>query len=147
VSVDIDVRGADELRRELEKVMGPELKKTLQRATNASGKFLKPFVQAAAPRRTGRLRRSISSRQARRNRPATVITARPRIAYYRHMVIDGTRAHRIRFPDQKAVGVAKSQGNIRHPGATANPFIGRAASQHEQAAFDVARRIIDEELP
>lgn len=147
MSVDIDVRGADELRRELEKAMGPELRKTLQKATNASGKFLKPHVQAAAPRRTGRLRKSISSRQARRNRPATVISARPRIAFYRHMVIGGTKAHRIRFPDQKAAGVAKTQGNIRHPGARANPFIDRAASHNERAAFDVARRIIEQELP
>lgn len=147
MSVDIDVRGVKELKAELDKAVGPELKKTLQRATNASGKFLKPKVQAAAPRRTGKLRRSISSRQARRNRPATVITARPKVAFYRHMVIGGTKPHRIRFPDQKAAGVSKADGNIAHPGARANPFIDRAADQWEDEAFVIARRIIDEELP
>lgn len=144
---DITVLGVPEVRAALAKYEEAPLKKTLQKATNASGKFLKPKVQAEAPRRTGRLRRSISSRQARRERPATIVTARPKVAFYRHMVIGGTKPHRIRFPDQKAAGVPVAQGNIAHPGAKANPFIERAAERWDEEALDVADRVIKQELP
>jgi hypothetical protein len=143
----IRVEGATELLKAMEKVEPGPLRKTLQRGTNAGGKYLKPKVQAAAPKRTGRLRKSISTRQARRNRPATVIGARPKVAFYRHMVIGGTKAHRIRFPDQKAAGVPKSDGNIRHPGARANPFIERTADAKGDEALDLAIRLIREDLP
>jgi hypothetical protein len=148
MSVDVDVRGAKELQAELEKAFGPNMKKTLQKATTSGARFLKPPTQAAAPRgRTGRLRRSISARQARRQRPAAVVTARPRIAFYRHMVIGGTKAHRIRFPDQRAAEVPKTQGNIRHPGAKANPFIERVGDRYGGAAVEVAQRVIEQEIP
>lgn len=147
MSAIVDIQGDEELRRELRKAMDPALKKTLQKATNASTKFLKPKVQAAAPRRTGRLRRSISAGQAQRDRPASIVKARPKVAFYRHMVMDGTKPHRIRFPDQKAAGVPKSEGNIEHPGAKANPFIERTADRYDDEAFEVARKVLDEELP
>lgn len=142
----IDLRGDKELLRELEKLQAGPLNKTLQKGTDAGGKFLKPRVKAAAPRRTGRLRKAISSRKAR-GRPATIVYARAKVAFYRHMVIGGTRPHRIRFPDQKARGTPKSQGNIRHPGAKANPFIERTADHYERAALDIAVRAITKELP
>jgi hypothetical protein len=144
----VTVHGLPELQRELDKMAPGPLKKTLQKGTTAGGKYLKPKVKAAAPRgKTGKLRKSISARTAKRDRPATIISARPKIAFYRHMVIGGTKPHRIRFPDQKAAGVSKSDGNIRHPGAKANPFIRRAAEQHDDAAVAVAIRTITAELP
>lgn len=143
----VQVTGADAIQRELAKAKEPTLKRTMQRATNASGKFLKPKVQAAAPKRREKLRKSISSTQAKRDRPATIVKARPKVAYYRHMVIGGTRPHRIRFPDQKAAGVSKEAGNIRHPGARANPFIERTARQYDDAAVEIATRHIQENLP
>lgn len=143
----VTITGLAELQRELDKMQPGPLKRTLQKGTNAGGKFLKPKVQAAAPRRTGRLRKSISSTQAKRDRPATIVKARPKIAYYRHMVIGGTKPHRIRFPDQKAAGVPKSHGNIEHPGSKANPFITRTAEQFDDAAIKVAITTMTKELP
>lgn len=143
----IEIHGLEELHRELAKCQSGPLKRTLQKGTNAGARFLKPKVQAAAPRRSGRLRKSISARQARRERPASIISARPKIAFYRHMVIGGTKAHRIRFPDQRAAGVPKTQGNIEHPGAKANPFMERAANQHDDETLRVVTRVISEELP
>lgn len=147
MSVSVDVRGVKEVQRSLDRVSGAPMKRTLQKATNASAKFLKPLVQAEAPRKTGKLRKSISAGQAKRGRPASIVKARPKIAYYRHMVIGGTKPHRIRFPDEKRAGIPKTQGSIRHPGAKAQPFIDRIAQRYEREAVDVARRVIAEEMP
>lgn len=135
-----------EVRAALAKVTEPALKRTMQRGTDAAGKFLAPKVKAEAPRRTGTLRKSIRSTRARRERPATIVKAGKK-AFYDHMVIGGTRPHRIRFPDQKAAGIPKAQGNIEHPGAKPNPFIERVAKRYEREAFDVAVKTIREELP
>lgn len=147
MSVSVDVRGVKEVQRSLDRVSGAPMKRTLQRATNASAKFLKPLVQAESPRKTGKLRKSISAGQAKRGRPASIVKARPKIAFYRHMVMGGTKPHRIRFPDQKRAGVPKSQGNIQHPGARANPFIDRVAQRYHREAVAVAHRVIAEEMP
>ena len=147
IGADIDIRGVKEAQRVLSKVEGAALKKTLQRGTNAGAKLLKPKVQAEAPRRTGKLRKSISAGQAKRERPSAIVKARPKVAYYRHMVMGGTKAHRIRFPDQKAAGLPKTAGNIAHPGARANPFIERVGRRYERETVEVVRRVIAEELP
>lgn len=141
----IVLQGDKELRRALARAQDPALKKTLQRSTNASAKFLKPKVQAEAPRRTGTLRKNITTGQAKRERPAAIVKVR-KAAFYDHWVVGGTKAHRIRFPDQKRAGVPKSEGNIEHPGATANPFFERVGEQYGAEAFEVARRVIIEEL-
>jgi HK97 gp10 family phage protein len=146
MSADIDVRGVEEAMRLLSKVEGAPLKKTLQKATNASAKFLKPKVQAAAPRKTGKLRKSISAGQAKRDRPSSIVKARPKVAFYRHMVMGGTKAHRIRFPDQKRAGVSKSAGNIQHPGSKAQPFIERTSEQYRVPAVNEALKVIKQEL-
>lgn len=140
----VTITGLEELRAELAKLEPGPLKKTLQKGTTAGAKLLKPHVVAAAPRRTGKLRKSVFAGQAKRERPASIVKVR---AWYRHFVILGTKPHRIRFPDQKAAGVSKSRGNIRHPGAKANPFIDRVDSQYEGAAAKAAIDTIRKELP
>jgi len=146
MSADIQLVGLEEVQRLLAKYDEKTLKRTLQKASSASAKFLKPKAQAAAPRRTGKLRKSISATQAKRDRPAAIVKARPKVAFYRHMVIGGTKAHRIRFPDQKAAGVSKALGNIQHPGSKANPFMERTADRYGDEAIKVAHKIILEEL-
>jgi hypothetical protein len=144
----VTIVGLKELQRELDKMEPGPLNKTLQKGMTASGKFLKPHVQAAAPRgKTGKLKKSVSARQARRQKPGAIISARPKVAFYRHMVIGGTKPHRIRFPDQRASGVGKGEGNIYHPGAKAQPFISRTADRFEEPAAKVAMDAIKKELP
>ena len=140
----VTITGLKELQDELDKLAKPVLKKTLQKGTTAGAKLLKPHVQAAAPRRTGKLRRSVSATQAKRERPASIVKVR---AWYRHFVIQGTKPHRIRFPDQKAAGVPRAKGNIQHSGAKANPFIDRVRNQYEDAAAKKAIETIRKELP
>lgn len=145
----VTIHGLKELQDELEKLEPAPLKKTLQKGTAAGAKLLKPRVQAETPRRTGRMRKSVSAATARRERPASIVKYRTGKtgAWYRHFVLLGTKPHRIRFADQKAAGIPKSQGNIQHPGARANPVMARVQSKYERAAADAAIDTIRKELP
>ena len=147
-SVEISIRGLDEVQRALSKLDGPALRTVLQKASSAGAKTIKPFVQAETPKgKTGRLRKSISATQARKDRPAAIVKFRPKVAYYRHMVIQGTKAHRIRFASQKAAGVPKRDGNIRHPGHRGNDVMGRAWDKGKgptlKAVNDSIRQYLD----
>jgi len=141
--VSLDIQGVPELQRALAKLTGHDLKKALQKASTAGAKTIKPFVKAETPKgKTGRLRKSVSARQARRERPAAIVVFRPKVAYYRHMVIGGTKPHRIRFPDQKAAGVSKTRGNIQHPGHGGNPIMSRAWSKGKRQTLDAINKSI-----
>ena len=118
--------------------MGPkDSKRFMAKATAEGAKYLKPKVVAATPLGPGHfgihLKKRVSAGAAKKEKPAGIVKYR---AGYTHMVMGGTRAHRIRFPDQKAAGVPKEQGNILHPGAKANPIIDKVADQHGGEALD-----------
>jgi predicted RNA-binding protein with EMAP domain len=144
----VTIHGLKELQAEMAKLEPAPLKKLLQKGTASGGKYLKPKVVAETPRRTGRMRKSVSAATAKKDRPASIVKFRTgRNAWYRHFVIQGTKPHRIRFPDQRAAGIPRSQGNIQHPGAKANNVMGRVQSRHERAAADAAIDTIRKELP
>jgi hypothetical protein len=145
----VDVRGLAEVQRAMAKLEPAQLKQLMQKASSAGARTIKPYVKAETPKgRTGRLRRSISSGQARKNRPAAIVKFRPKVAYYRHMVVKGTRSHRIRFPDQKSgpYPVPKSEGNIQHPGSRGNDIMGRAWAAGERATLDAVNKVIHDYL-
>ena len=144
MSTSIDVRGIPEVQQALRELSAPASRKALQKASTAGAKVLKPYVKAEAPRgKTGKLIRSISSRQARKERPAAVVVARPKVAYYRHWVIRGTAPHMIRFPTQKAAGVPKAQGNIAHPGIRrGNDFMTRGFNAGRDNAEQAIEKVM-----
>jgi hypothetical protein len=142
----IDIRGLEETQRALAKLEPAPTRKLLQKAATEGAKKLKPFVQAETPRRSGKMRKSISATQAKRERPSAIVKFRPRIAWYRHFVVQGTQAHRIRFPNQKADGVPKSQGNIEHPGAKANDVMGRAWNRGGDTSIKAVNKVIRDYL-
>lgn len=143
----VDVRGLEAVQRAMAQLEPAPLKKLLQKTSSAAAKTIKPYVKAETPKgRTGRLRRSVSAMQARKDRPAAIVKFRPRVAFYRHMVIQGTTAHRIRFPDQKAAGRPKREGNIRHPGARANDVVGRAWASGKAATLAAVDKTINDYL-
>jgi hypothetical protein len=152
--IGIDVRGIPEVQTALGKFDAKQSKKMLQKASSAGAKVLKGYVKSAAPKRTGALRRSIRSGQTRRHRPAARVWAQKDInrtrgrntTFYRHMVVGGTKAHRIRFPNEVQSGVPRGEGNIAHPGAKANPFVARGFDAGRTAAEDAIDRIIDQYL-
>jgi hypothetical protein len=143
----MEVRGLPAVQRALGQLEPRPLKIVLQKASSAGAKAIKPYVKVETPKgKTGKLRKSLSATQARRDRPAAIVKFRPKIAYYRHMVIRGTAPHRIRFPNQKAAGVPKRQGNIRHPGHGGNDVMGRAWSAGGTATIAAIERTIDDYL-
>jgi HK97 gp10 family phage protein len=121
----VDVRGIPDVKEALGKLEGPAAKRMLQLATKEGGKVLKKTVQAEAPRRTGKLRRSVSARTVRRDRPGTVIAPRPKVAFYRHFVIQGTG----------------------EPGPTKpNPFVSRGFDRGQAAAMAALEKVVDDYL-
>jgi HK97 gp10 family phage protein len=121
----VDVRGIPDVKEALGKLEGPAAKRMLQLATKEGGKVLKKTVQAEAPRRTGKLRRSVSARTVRRDRPGTVIAPRPKVAFYRHFVIQGTG----------------------QPGPTKpNPFVSRGFDRGQAAAMAALEKVVDDYL-
>jgi hypothetical protein len=115
-----------------------------------------PAVSAAAPRsrtlggstmahRThpGDLKASIIAKDGSHTRPpAAVVTAKGTF-WYSKWVITGTVPHRIRFPDQKARGVPKEQGNIIHPGNThPNPYMTRGGNAGTPATMQILAKYI-----
>ncbi len=147
----IDIRGIPELKRSLAQISGAGAKRTLQKASTAGAKALKPYIQKEAPvgpsgnryTKRGALRRSVSSRQASHDRPAAVVSARPRVAFYRHMVIKGTKPHNIRTHAEVVAGVDKKAGSIHHPGSKANPFVDRGFERGKADAIKAVDQVIE----
>lgn len=153
-AVGIDVRGMAEVQAALRQLGdGPQSRRALQKASTAGARTLKPYVQREAPvGKTGRLRRSISARQARKDRPAAVVSARPKVAFYRHMVIGGTKPHPIVPDERKALAFTAGgrdfvRSRVLHPGIKRpNPFIERGFDAGRAAAEAAIERVIDEFL-
>lgn len=146
-AVEIEVRGLGDLQKQLDK-MDPRNSRTLMgKATaDAAKKVLKGPVKAKAGSLSQRLAYSVRAGAARRDKPAGIVKFDNKRAWFRHFIIGGTRPHRIRFPDQKARGVPKAQGNIRHPGTKAHPIIAEVADQYGSAALDQVERFLVREL-
>jgi hypothetical protein len=151
-AVGVDVRGIPEVQAALGKMEGPAAKKMLQAATSAGGKILKKSVQAEAPRgATGKLRRSVSARAVKaKSRPGTVISPRPKVAFYRHMVIGGTKDHGPRNPANRFL-IFKGRGgeNVMVPrvkGNPPNPFVSRGFDRGQAAAMAALEKVVDDYL-
>lgn len=147
MTVRVEVRGVSEVREALDKLDdGPAARKALQASADAGAKALKPYVQREAPRgATGRLRRSVSARRAKRDRPAAVVSPRPKVAFYRHFVIGGTKAHGPRRA--KALVFQGNAGLVRAKrvqGVKANPFVARGYAAGQSAADAAIDRVMDQ---
>ena len=126
VGFSVEVLNAREVEAALLALTDTSAKKALDSATRAAAVVFRKTVKAEAPQgSTGRLKKSVRMKKARGG-TGHIVSPRPKIAFYRHMVIKGTKEHRIRFPDQKARNINKRFGNIKHPGIKlGNPFVER----------------------
>ena len=79
----VTVFGIPQAQASLAKRRAPALNFTLAKSLRAAGNAVKPYIQAAAPVRTGATRASVSVRGSKN------ITVGPRI-WYRHFPIVGT---------------------------------------------------------
>lgn len=94
--------------------------------------------------RPGDLRKSIAMKRGKRSRPPSALIYPKGTSWYSKWVIRGTAPHSIRFSDQKARGVPKSSGNIRHPGARANPYMARGGDRAEGPALKKVEQMISD---
>lgn len=93
MSFSVRVEGDQAVRRALRKWMNPELRKRLQVATGEGAKVFKAPMKAEAAPVSKRLARSVSARRAARETPASVVTFRPKVAFFRHFIVGGTHDH------------------------------------------------------
>jgi hypothetical protein len=167
-SIGISIEGLPEVQRLFDRLGDTkETEKVMLKATDAAARtVVKPAVLSEMPpnrkpgnakHQAGDLRRSVWVHRAKRKygMVGTLVTNHRKIAFWWPMVIGGSRAHRIRFPNQVAAGVQRSDlkygtrgdGDIQHPGHGANDFLGRAFAKSQAPALakinDAIGRYID----
>ena len=155
----VDARDVAAVRRKLQRASGLPLRKRMQRATLTAGDLVGRRVKAAAPRASGKLRRSVKTRLSRRG-DLTVLVGPT--APHRHLVILGTRERpsvsgrsdnpwRV-LPGRAGMGETTRRGrslmgvNVRRAGTFTtgrtrpNPFVDRAARGFERKAANLVRK-------
>lgn len=121
LTITVTTQGLDKLQLKLDRYHGPQLDRALGKATIAAARTLVGPMRAAAPVRTGALRKSIkATRATRRDKPGAIVG--PRI-WYRHFPILGTRR-----------------------GVKPNPFPTRTAAIHSGTTNRKFRDVLHDEL-
>lgn len=143
-SADVEIRGMKEVLQALDQLDEKTSKRTLQKATaDAAKKVLKPKVKAKAAPISARLARATRAGASRKGKPAGIVKFDNKRAWFRHFVIGGTKAHKIRFHDEVLRGVPKKGGgSIKHPGAKPHPIIAEVADQYGDDALDHVERFL-----
>lgn len=130
MSFDIRV-DAEEVTKALDALDSKQSAKALKAAVRKAGNFLKPKVKAEAPKRTGKLQKSVRAKTKKTRDGFSSIVAP--FAPHRHLVIQGTNE---RFNRAGAF-----RGRM-----TANPFVDRAADRYENEAIRIAERELADQL-
>ncbi len=119
-----------EVTQALDDLSGRDTSKTLQKAMKKSGNFLAGKGRAEAPSKPRRYKSTIRARNAKRDKPGVVVSARHRL----NVIIQG--GTRDRYTKAGAY-----RGRIKP-----NPFMTRTADRHGDAALDIAERALSDEL-
>lgn len=140
----VQIIGASGVQRMLSGYTTPKLPKRLQDATKAGAEVFKPAVKAEARAVSKRLARSVSVRRAKKDRPATVLTFRPKVAFFRHWIIGGTNDHGPRRA--AALSFTGRSGFVvtrRVRGVKPNPIITRVADRLQGQAYAAIDKSLD----
>ena len=135
MNIHFDVKGADELQRNLDKA-GHRAKPLLRRALKAIGRRGVTLLRNFAPHDTGKLARSIHySVTGADNLRVHLFDRVP----YGKFVISGTRPHLIEARNAKALrftvgGRVVFAKSVQHPGTKPNPYPKRAARPFQRDA-------------
>lgn len=141
VQLQLDQKAVARAQARLEKFRGQPLNVRMDKATRAAAELLVKPMQAAAPKRTGKLRRSVSVRSVSNRDKAIVgrglqkVTGGDRVALVgprspvRHLVI---RGHRI------VTRSGRDTGRRTQP----NPFVDAVARRHYANAIRLMRQHI-----
>ena len=139
----VTVQGEAGVHRMLDDYMTPKLPRRMQLATKAGATVFKEPLKVAARPLSKRLARSVSVRVAKRDKPATIVTFRPKVAWFRHFIIRGTRDHGPRRANALMfVGRSGFIRTSRVRGVPAHPIVDRVADAHESQAL----RAIDQAM-
>lgn len=155
----VRITGAAGVHEMLAPYTAPRLPKRMQAVTKSGATVFKAPLKAEAAKYSKHLARSVSVRMARRDRPATVVTFRPKIAFFRHMVIGGTKDHGPKkapllvfvpgwnpYIGASSHGVGNKVIRIgRVRGVPPNPIVDRVAAGYEGRAYDAMSRALDEQ--
>lgn len=136
------LKATDELRLGFLEASNPrKFNAMLQLATlNAASTMVKP-IRAAAPVRTGRLKRAVAARKARQDRPAAVVGVRAgssrgdtKGAWYRWFVVSGTNGTRM----------TKERGRVTVKAIRGRDFIKQASSapSNQARAIEVLNKTV-----
>ncbi len=119
--ITIRTEGLNGLQLKLDRYHGPQLDRSLGRATLVAARTLVGPMRAAAPVRSGKLRKSVkATRASRGDKPGAIVG--PRI-WYRHFVIGGTKR-----------------------GVKANPFVTRVADANSGNTARIFQATLHDEL-
>ena len=153
----IEVIGADGVHRMLQAYTDPTLTKRMAAATKAGAQVFGPPLTAEARTVSRRLAKSVSVRAGRRDKPSAVVTFRPKIAWFRHFIIGGTKAHGPRkarllafipnwnpyFSGGPPAGASQVRtAQVR--GVAANPIVDRVADRYTAQAYAAIDRALDQ---
>ena len=114
----------------LDQLDGRDSSKALQKAVKKGGNYLAGKARPEAPIKPRRYKSTIRARNAKRDKPGVVVSARHRL----NVVIQG--GTKDRYTKSGAY-----RGRIK-----ANPFMTRVADRHGDAALDQAQRALDDVL-
>ena len=134
--------------------MEPQLTKRAKRATKKGADTLKPHLKAAVRPYSKRAASAVYVHVAKRNRPAHVLGARRRKAYFWHWIIGGTKDHGprkyryLRFiPNWNPYMNSSPRAGVnsvrasRVRGVPAHPVVSHVAERYGEQAF---RAMIDD---
>lgn len=140
----VTIQGADGVQKMLSDYMEPKLPRRLQDATKAGANVFKAPLKAEARRVSKRMARAVSVKRARKDRPATIVVFRAKLAWFRHFVIGGTRDH---GPRRARLLVFDSGGQVirarRVRGVPANPMVDRVVNAYDARAYQAIDQALD----
>lgn len=146
----VRVEGVDAIHRAFRPLLEPEITAILDAANKKAAQSLAKDVRAEARPVSKHMARAVRVKRAKTGKPGWVVGSRRKIAFFWHMVINGTRDHGPRKADalvfvpgwnpylgasSKGVG-SKWVRALRVRGVTANPIIDRVVSRRERAVAD-----------
>lgn len=141
----VQIKGAAELQRYLDQLPANVEKNIVRGALRAGTKVMADAVKAAAPEKTGALKKSVRVRAGvRAGRVTSRVVIGDKKAWYLHILEGGAKPHDIR-PKRKGEKKALSFGEkmyalVRHPGVKARPFF---VSTVDASAQRSATQVID----
>ena len=139
-----DVKGFKELSRALKNLDSKTQSKIIRRGTAKMAQVVRKEMRANAPRKSGKLKKSISYKNRRDRRGGyTAQVGAFSDGFYAKFIEQGTKPHVIKPKRGRSISVKRNQyTEINHPGIKANPFLERSFNKSQKRAMREAGNIM-----